>query len=190
MAFGQRSGVTPFPGEHPSYETQKQSQYRLFNTPTVRQPQNTTANEPLFLELAGPIAGTHWVINYVCAFGQFLTRQPTAGVQSPVIALYLQPDQGDDPIESSSDAAGAGWNFRARAGALIIPSTLKVSPLVVGGFAFECQGLLALPLVVPGGFNIRFIANCQPGTGTPGPGALSFGQIVAQGYAERDVSPA
>lgn len=186
-AFTERGGVEPKPGQAPDIQQQRASLNRLFSTPQARSNSPTTGNEPLVVDLIGPSQGTHWVINFLTARGEFTVRNLVAGVDSPIAGFFIVPDGGTTDIESLTDAnAAGGWNIRARG--TPIPVQWKTVALNVGTrIAFACVAVLSTPLIIPNGYTIRFIGTVAPGTATPGPGAASFAQVEAWGAVERDI---
>lgn len=145
----------------------------------------TVANEPLIVDLLAPTQGVHWVCSQITAIGTFTARSLVAN-PSPAFGVYLVPVNTQQ--ESIADAI-TGWNTSARG--ISLPYDLYTQLIGAGpGVAFVCIVKLVQECIVPAGWMLRFIANNQPGTATPGPGALSSATLTAHVCEERDVLPA
>lgn len=180
-----RGGVQPKPGQALDIVQQRASSVRYISAPSFRSISTTVGNEPLCVDLVGPLTGTHWALSLVNASGVFLVNPLPAAGGPPVAGLHLVPD-GSAPIESLSDAQ-AGINAQARG--IPLPVDWTIVALGVGkGYAYVCQARLNQFLIVPNGWTIRFLANLNPGQVNPGPGVGSTAIVQAWGAVERDLS--
>lgn len=149
----------------------------------------TTDDAPLVIDLAPPIQGFHWTAYQLCVIGVLATRGPIAN-PIPTFGIYMVP--ANSPPESLTDAqlnGTIGWNPNARNG-IALPYTLTVTRFGAGGgFAFALTAQIFAECVLPAGWMFRFIANCVPGTATPGPGAGSQAMFTAHVIEELNQAP-
>jgi len=149
----------------------------------------TVGDEPLVIDLMPPIQSYHWTAYQLAVIGTFATRQPIAN-PLPTFGIYMVPIVS--PVESLADAqlnGTFGWNPNARA--IGLPYDLMVQRFgAAGAFAFICTARMFRECVLPTGWMFRFIANCAPGTATPGPGVGSQAAFFAHVIEESNSCPA
>lgn len=137
------------------------------------------ADEPLIVDLLAPIQGVHWVATQITAIGRFATRNATVN-PSASVGVYLVPV--NTQLETLADGI-AGVNVNARGVAL--PYDMYVTA-IGAAFAFTLIVKLPTECIIPAGWVLRFIANVQPATATPGPGAGSSVTLTAHVCEEND----
>lgn len=129
----------------------------------------------------------HWIVEHLTLIGLLTLRAPTNG--TPVCGLFLCPP-GTPPVETLAQGQAApGIVIAARP--IVLPVSERAVPseaLSNGSFAINVTMQPGFKATVPGGgWFLRGIVNCGPGTPTPGPGAGSFLILNASIVDESDV---
>lgn len=143
----------------------------------------TAGDEPMIIDLDGPVRGQHWIVWALSALGVFVTRT-IAGTVFPTTGLFMVPT--GTPIENQGDTTAANFWLPQARGGIALQAAMFSQP-IAARFAFLCQWQgTGGGLVVPSGWTLRFIANVAPATATPGPGAGSSGTLAALVTPEDD----
>lgn len=150
----------------------------------------TAGNEPLTVDARFPQnPGEHWILENWSLLAQLATRKPdTNGGFPPLSGLFIVPD-GTAP-ETAAEAT-AGWVLSKR-GILLPMGPPGSTVAAINGVAPFPYALTLAPgykITLQYGFMLRAIITTAQGTGTPGPGAGSFGNLVGFAYRERDKDP-
>jgi hypothetical protein len=148
----------------------------------------TTGDEPLIVDLLPPgsMVGKHsllWAVTFVATL---TTRAPDSRGTPPASGIFMCPM--GTPSENITEAT-AGIKLAARP--IMLPLTdpyLNVANVGVTWAVVMTMGSGFLQ-TLPANWFLRAILNCQQGTATPGPGALSFGRLTALTTLEIDAEP-
>lgn len=154
----------------------------------------TVAGEALTVTISDtPPNGEVWIISRLTLQG-ICTVAPPTNAQSPVTGLFLVPYGA--PIETLAQGQGAGggatgegWNVESRGIALPAGVIVASTTIDQGGgvfhYAFNLSLTQSTPLLISPGQTLRAVVSCNPGTATPGPGAASWGRLIAMGVRHR-----
>ena len=128
--------------------------------------------------------GEHWVISRLTMYG-VCAASPSA-TQPPITGLFLVP-VGTPKESLDAGQSVIGWDVVSRgiplASAIVIAATTIPGP--PASFAYLLSLTVSSPLIVGAGQTLRGVVSCNPGTPQPGPGAGSWGVLVAMGEVHR-----